>query len=160
LNESLRLFKSVQCKGLGSVEFKFNKKSHEFVITEPTVGRPNLQSYIAVANGVNIPYVAYCDLIGTPTCQLDQPSENGSVKWINEFREYSSARFYMKRGDLSARDWYRSIRGPKTYALFSLSDPVPFISTFKGKKRRDKIRFLKFFFGLQKGRGKKKQSLE
>ena len=138
----------------GAKVYYFDKKSRKFIITEPTVGRPNLQSYIAVANGINIPYIAYRDLTGKPICQLDQPSENGSVKWINEFREYNSARFYMKRGELSANYWYKSIRGPKTYALFSLRDPLPFLATVNGKKRRDKIRFLKFFFDLQKKRAK------
>ncbi len=131
LAESLRLFKTVSYKGLGSVEFKFDQRDQQFKIIEPTVGRPDLQSYVAVANGINIPHVAYSNLIGRPTSKLDHSSLAGAVKWINEWGEYQSGLFYRKRGDLTLKEWYASIRGPKTYALFSLSDPLPFMFMLK-----------------------------
>lgn len=113
LNESIRLFAHVRNVGIGSVEFKFDRKNKQFKITEPTVGRPNLQSYIAVANGINIPHIAYRNLIGDPIRQLDQTSANGSVRWIHEGSEYYSVRYHMRRSDLTLGRWYRSIRGPK-----------------------------------------------
>jgi len=131
LEESLRLLKAVQYKGLGSIEYKYDPRDRGFKIIEPTVGRPDLQSYVAVANGINIPYVAYCDLIGQSMSQLDHPAHSGSVKWVNEWSEYRSARFYRKRGDLTLKEWYTSLRGPKKYSLFSLSDPLPFVFTLK-----------------------------
>lgn len=125
------MLKAVQYKGLGSIEYKYDPRDQGFKIIEPTVGRPDLQSYVAVANGINIPYVAYCDLIGQSISQLDHPAHIGSVKWVNEWSEYRSARFYRKRGDLTLKEWYTSLRGPKKYALFSLSDPLPFVFTLK-----------------------------
>ena len=129
LEESLRLFKAVGYRGLGSVEYKFDPRDQKFKIMEPTVGRPNLQSYLAVANGINIPYVAYCDLIGRPITQLDHPALPGPVKWINEWSELRSARFYLQRGDLGLKEWCTSLWGPHAYALFSVSDPLPFVLT-------------------------------
>lgn len=129
LEESLRLFKAVGYQGLGSVEYKFDSQDQKFKIMEPTVGRPNLQSYLAVANGINIPYVAYCDLIGRPVTQLDHPALPGPVKWINEWSELRSARFYLQRGDLTLKEWYTSVRGTHSYSLFSVSDPLPFVLT-------------------------------
>ena len=38
------------------------------------------------------------------------------------------ALFEWRHGSLTLKEWWRSIRGPKAYALFSWSDPVPFIS--------------------------------
>lgn len=148
LEESIRLFKAVRYKGLGSVEFKLDPKDRQFKITEPTVGRPNLQSYVAVANGINIPYVAYCNLVGKSVTLLDQPDGNVAVKWVNEWREYHSTLFYLKQGRLSLKDWARSMRGPRTYALFSLSDPLPFLLSLTRLSYKEMIKFLLFLAKL------------
>ena len=148
LEESLRLFKAVRYKGLGSVEFKLDPEDRRFKITEPTVGRPNLQSYVAVANGINIPYVAYCNLIGKSVTLLDQPDRDVAVKWVNEWREYHSALFYLQQGRLSLKDWIRSLRGPRTYALFSLSDPLPFLLTLTRLSYKEMRKFLLSFVRL------------
>lgn len=145
LEESVRLFKAVQYKGLGSVEFKLDPQDRKFKITEPTVGRPNFQSYLAVANGINIPYVAYCDLIGKSITLLDQPDMNGSVKWIDEWREYQSTLSYWKQGKLTLKDWVHSLRGPRSYALFSLSDPLPFLLTLTRTGYNEMIKVLPVF---------------
>ena len=148
LKESVRFFKTVQYKGLGSLEFKLDPQDRDFKIMEPTVGRPDFQSYVAVANGINIPYVAYCDLIGKPITLLDQPGRVRSVKWIDEWREYRSALFYWKQGKLTLKDWAYSMRGPRSYALFSLSDPLPFFLTFIQMGYDEMSRFLLFFVNL------------
>jgi predicted ATP-grasp superfamily ATP-dependent carboligase len=67
-----RLFKEVGCTGLASLEVKRSATDGRYLITEPTVGRPNLQSSAAVLAGVNLHGVAmrdawgraYTDLLG------------------------------------------------------------------------------------------------
>jgi predicted ATP-grasp superfamily ATP-dependent carboligase len=39
-----------------------------------------------------------------------------------------SAFYYWKNGELTIRDWYKSIKGKKFYAVYSLKDPLPFIA--------------------------------
>ena len=53
----------------------------------------------------------------------------GPVKWINEWSEFRSARFYLQRGDVTLKEWYTSVRGTHSYALCSVSDPLPFVLT-------------------------------
>ena len=48
------LFREVGCQGLASLEVKRSAADGRYLITEPTVGRPNLQSFSAVAAGVNL----------------------------------------------------------------------------------------------------------
>jgi predicted ATP-grasp superfamily ATP-dependent carboligase len=48
-------------EGLCSIEVKYGEGGG-FQVIEPTVGRPDLQSYLATLNGVNLPWIAY--LIG------------------------------------------------------------------------------------------------
>jgi predicted ATP-grasp superfamily ATP-dependent carboligase len=148
LNESVRLFKALRYQGLGSVEFKQDAADQSFKITEPTVGRPNFQSYLAVANGINIPHVAYSDLTGQSVTVLDGPARAGSVKWIDEWHEYQSSLSYWRAGKLTLKDWARSVSGPRCYALLSLSDPLPFVLSFKGLGYGLRIRFLLFLLAL------------
>jgi D-aspartate ligase len=56
-------------RGLGSLEFKWDPTRRTFVVIEPTVGRTDWQEEVATLNGINIPFFAYCDLIGLPHSQ-------------------------------------------------------------------------------------------
>ncbi len=58
------VFKRAGFCGLGSVEFKLSSKDKKYYITEPTVCRNDLQSYIAVAGGINLSLMAYHEASG------------------------------------------------------------------------------------------------
>jgi predicted ATP-grasp superfamily ATP-dependent carboligase len=49
----------VEYRGLGSLEFKRDRRSGRFVIIEPTVGRTDWQEEIATLCGVNLPLRTY-----------------------------------------------------------------------------------------------------
>jgi D-aspartate ligase len=51
------VFRRANFQGLGSLEIKYDNNGKAY-ITEPTVGRPNLQSYSAVASGINLQAIA------------------------------------------------------------------------------------------------------
>ncbi len=125
-DETIRLFKMVGYVGLGSVEFKWDRKKGRMKIIEPTVGRPNLQSYIATGSKINMAYEYYCDLIGYDPPEI-KPDYDRRFVWINEWAEYESARYYLKRGELDFGSWIKSLKGKKIFGLFSCSDPLPFV---------------------------------
>jgi D-aspartate ligase len=54
-------------RGLGSLEFKRESKTGQFVIIEPTVGRTDWQEEIATLCGINLPLLTYRAEIGLPT---------------------------------------------------------------------------------------------
>jgi len=127
LKESQRLFDCVQYKGLGSVEYKYCQRRKKYFIIEATVGRPDLQSRISVANGCNLPAL----LAQSFNPSLNVPQEKVRPhKWVNEWSEFYSFNYYRKHGRLSLMEWIRSISGSKSYALFSISDMRPFIYVF------------------------------
>jgi predicted ATP-grasp superfamily ATP-dependent carboligase len=71
----------------------------------------------------------YCDAVGWPLpANLEQ--KYTGVKWIYLRRDFQSAFYYWRRGELSLRDWWRSIRGRKAYAMFSWTDFLPFLADF------------------------------
>ena len=97
---------------------------------------------------MDIPYICYLDAIGqSPTPQKD--FEEGII-WINETFDLYSIIDYMKRG-VGFKELIKAYRGKRTYALWSLYDPMPFFSFIIHiiKKAFHKF-FRKFSFFQQK----------
>ena len=127
LNETIRLFRDVSYKGLGYVEMKRDEQSGKYYIIEPNIGRPTGRSAIAEAGGVELLYTMYCDVLGLPL-PPDRQQKYEGVKWIHLLRDLQSALYHWRRGQLTLGGWWRSIRGRKAYAVFSWSDPLPFVA--------------------------------
>ena len=132
LNELAReIFSTVGYTGLGSVEFKVDARTNEIFIVEPTVGRTNYQSEIAVINGCNLPLIAWCDLTGRELPPASPPAR--PMKLVDGLADWKSARVYRSEGKLTVGDWLRGRGGPKRYMLFRPDDPAPFLRFVAGK---------------------------
>lgn len=125
IRETVRLFQSVDHHGLGYLEMKIDQPTGQYFIIEPNIGRPTGRSATAEAAGVPLLYTMYCDALDLPLPNNRQ-QRNSSVKWIYLQRDIQSSISSWRAGELSIRAWIGSIRGPKTFAIFSLHDPVPF----------------------------------
>lgn len=68
--------------GLASVEVKRDRRDGRYYITEPTVGRPNLQSNVATAAGANLAVAAYHDARGGSAAP--GPARRRDAIWLNE----------------------------------------------------------------------------
>jgi D-aspartate ligase len=128
-----QIWRSVRFRGLGSIEYKMRLDSDQPVIMEPTVGRTNYQNELAVLNGVNIPLIAYCDLVGLPRPTVATPSR--SYKLVDGPREFLSARYYWHNGTLTRRQWLRDRRGRGRYMTLRARDPGPFVASLRGGVR-------------------------
>jgi predicted ATP-grasp superfamily ATP-dependent carboligase len=70
--------------GLGSLEFKRDRRTGKFLVIEPTVGRTDWQEEIATLCGVNLPLITYRSELGEPL-----PAARGSlppVAWRSSVR--------------------------------------------------------------------------
>ena len=124
--ESVRLLQSLKYHGLAYVEFKRDTRTGEYFIIEPNIGRPAVRSGLVEASGVELLYTMYCDLLGLPL-PLCREQRYGNRKWLYLRRDILAALNYWRAGDLSTTEWIESLRGPMELAVFSLSDPKPFI---------------------------------
>lgn len=131
LNAAIRIFDSIGYVGLGYIEMKRDARSGEYFAIEANVGRPTGRSAIAEAGGVSMLYAMYCDAVGL-TRPADLEQKYLGVKWIDLRHDFQSALYYYRRDELTLRDWYRSLRGRKAYAVFSLRDPLPFFADLAG----------------------------
>lgn len=127
LAATIHLFKTVKFHGLGYVEMKRDARTGKHYIIEPNIGRPTGRAAIAEAGGVELLYTKYCDLLGKPL-PANRVQNYRGVKWIYLRRDFQSALYYWKRGELSLKEWRRTFRGRKGYAVWSLRDQRPFWS--------------------------------
>lgn len=127
LDETLRLFQAVGFHGLAYLEMKQDERTGEHFIIEPNIGRPTGRSAIAEAGGVDLLHAMYCDAVGLPLPSA-LAQRYGTVKWIHLRRDLQSAVHAWRRGQLGLHEWWRSVRGPKAFALFCWTDPGPFVN--------------------------------
>lgn len=130
LNAARQLFKKENWHGLGYLEMKRDARDGAQYIIEPNIGRPTGRSALAEACGVELLLTMYCDQAGLPLPE-NRTQKYIGVKWISLLDDLRSARIYWERGDLTFKQWWHSVRGPKTYAIFSWSDPMPFLADVK-----------------------------
>ena len=139
------IFKKMEFKGFGSIEYKVRKNNDQLVIMEPTAGRTNYQSEIAVINGHNIPAIGYYDLIDSQ--HIPRPVDSKKVKLICGIREFKAAWQYWRSNDLTIGQWIRDRSGEKKYMLFRSSDPMPFIWSLFRSFFRLMTRFIRSAIG-------------
>lgn len=120
---SLRIMRASGFRGLGSVEFKLNRDTMQYLITEPTVGRNDYQSYVAVHAGKNMTGRLVESVFGV---QPTGPQRMRRVIWIDELSALRRAR--KDRGGFFKLLWMLSkylARG-KCFLLFDIRDIRPF----------------------------------
>jgi predicted ATP-grasp superfamily ATP-dependent carboligase len=127
LHETLRLFAAADFRGLGYVEMKRDARTGRHYVIEPNIGRPTGRSALAEACGVELHYAAYCDALGWPLPEQPGQTYQGT-KWLYLRRDIQTAFHYWRTGELSLREWVRSWRGPKTWAVYAPGDLRPFFA--------------------------------
>lgn len=119
---SERLMCATKYTGMAEIEFMFNEKSFTYELIEVN---PRIWGFhtIAIRAGVDLPYLAYADMLGEPI-QLTPPREN--VKWIRLTTDILTAAIEIWNGRLPVTEYLRTVWGSKD-AVFSISDPLPFL---------------------------------
>ena len=124
--ETIRLFESLQLKGIGAVEFKRDARDNRYKIIEPRIGRLGTLSEIATANGVNFPLLTYAYF--TKMNASENPVRE-PVRWIQEEGDAQSCLHLIRNKKLTLREWVRSYAAPKCFTLFAWRDPLPLVAT-------------------------------
>ena len=151
LNQTIKIFKNVNYRGLGYIEFRQDEKDKKYYIIEPNIGRPTGRSAISEGGGIELLYTMYCDVLGLTVPKNQKQIHNG-VKWIFLRRDLQSALYHWRKGELTFWQWIKSVHGRKIFAIFSWKDPAPFfgdiyrsIRLFLVKNEREKRNYYKVF---------------
>jgi D-aspartate ligase len=104
-------------RGIGGLEFKRHRRTGQFVVVEPTVGRPDWQEEIATLCGVNIPAIAYWTALGD-SVEYVGPIDP-AVAWRASFR-YRPRAGQLPPGTRFVDGYFRRADPlPGVYSLYS-----------------------------------------
>lgn len=138
LSSARPLVKELGYTGVCEIEFMRDMRDGVYKLIEINP-RTWLWVGLAKACGVDYAYMIYCYLNDLPITYPTSYVEN--LKWINSITDfYFSAKLIM-RGDLSFRDYLKSLKGKKVNAVWSWNDIMPgllfpFMLFYINKKRK------------------------
>ncbi len=109
--------------GIGEVEFMWDERSGQFKLIEVN---PRVWGWhtLSIAAGADMPYLLYQDSLGEA---IDIQATMKNAKWVRLLTDTPTVLIEMLKGNLRLRDYIRSMRGKKEFAVFSLRDPFPFL---------------------------------
>ncbi len=119
-----RLLDAIGFYGISEVEFMLDPRSGEYKLLEVNA-RPWGWHSLAIAAGVDLPYLLYQDLTG------ETAHHNGfksSTKWIRLTTDLPTAAGEILKRNLKLTDYLNSLRGDRHFAVLSLDDPLPFVA--------------------------------
>jgi predicted ATP-grasp superfamily ATP-dependent carboligase len=121
-----RLLDAAGHVGLGSLEVRRDRRDGRLLITEPTVGRPDLQTALAAAAGTNLVAIAYRDALHLPT-----PPEipRRDAIWIHEtgLPRALVVAAHSRRLDVRTLLGVLRHRRTPTTTFFAPADPAPLL---------------------------------
>ncbi|MGH9507448.1 MAG: hypothetical protein ACRD13_11035 [Terriglobales bacterium] len=118
---SLRFLRAIHYYGLVELEFKLDPRDQRHKLLDVN-GRTWGYHSLGSAAGVDFPYLLYADQLGLPT-----PEAQGrvGVRWVRLTTDLPAAMQAIFQRRLKWRDYWRSLRGADTEAVFSARDPWP-----------------------------------
>ncbi len=118
----VKLLQSIGYRGLTNMELKRDAKDGKFKLIEINVRSAN-QVSLAVESGVDLPYIAYQDILFKPVQRVFAYKQG--VKWINLTTDIRAFWEYRRRGQLGLGRWLASLMGVRSHAYFAWDDLAP-----------------------------------
>jgi predicted ATP-grasp superfamily ATP-dependent carboligase len=120
--------------GVFKMDFKRSTANGRFYLLEINT-RFNLWHHLGAKNGVNLPRVAYDYLLCGRRPRPVQAKL--AYRWLSFNYDRRAYRELAAAGKLSALGWLWSLfQAPKVYAIFSWTDPAPFLRYWRGRVRQ------------------------
>ena len=108
--------------GLSEVEFKQDLRDGKYKLLEINARIWGWHT-LAIRAGIDLPYLLYKDMIGEEVKTNSLPRQ---AKWIRLVTDIPTAVSEIIKGKMKIKDYLKSLKGEKEFAVFSLKDPLPF----------------------------------
>jgi len=119
-----RLLDAMRYQGISEIEFMRDPRDGKYKLIEINARFWAWHS-LAIAAGVDLPYLLYLDMLGNSVQVND--FQNG-VKWFRLMADLPASAALIARRKMSIGTYLRSWRGKKTFSVLSLKDPLPFLA--------------------------------
>jgi predicted ATP-grasp superfamily ATP-dependent carboligase len=120
-----RLLAAMEFTGIAEVEYKWDARCREYKLIEVNP-RPWDQHTLGRASGTDLILAAYRDHAGLPP-ERQAPTFT-TRKWIAEDVFLMAALRLLWRRQSGIGELFRQARGRRIYAIWSVSDPLPFVA--------------------------------
>jgi D-aspartate ligase len=117
-----KLLHFMGANGMVEVEFKLDPRDDRYKLLDINL-RPWGWHTLCVACGLDLPYLQYCQAIGQAG---DHPGPiRYGVRWLRLLTDLPAGLQEIRAGLSSPLAYLRSLVGPTTFSVFSLTDPLP-----------------------------------
>lgn len=120
-NVARRLLEAIGYTGLVEVEFKYDRRDGRFKLLDIN-GRTWTWHMLGSRAGIDFTWLAWLAAQGQT---VPKATAAPGVHWIHMPRDLVAGCQEILRGRLSAREYLRSLRGPREYAVVAKDDPLP-----------------------------------
>ncbi|MFC1708723.1 hypothetical protein ACFL2J_01500 [Candidatus Omnitrophota bacterium] len=120
---AMTFLKHIGYQGCFSFEAKQRGDEYKFIETN---FRICFWNEMARSSGINLPYIAYCDVVGLP-CEGVIKQKDGII-WISILDDFITCfKHYSRDSKFIFIDWIKNVFGANSYAVFELTDIPPFL---------------------------------
>ena len=126
-----KFLEDIEYRGFAEIEFKKDSETGKFYLIEINVRFSNLNTLVAKA-GLNMPLITYKELIGEPLKSTNNIKYDTKLMFWYAYEDLLAAKDYIKTGQLTSKEVFKSLFRQKAHAIWDIKDPKPFFS-FCGK---------------------------
>jgi predicted ATP-grasp superfamily ATP-dependent carboligase len=117
--------KKLGYQGLAAVEYTKDRQTGKFYFLEINA-RSYYHNSLFLSCGVNLPYVAYLDLVNRGELAIPRPNQKEGVLWIDFARDLGSFWRKFKKRELGLGEWLGSVVRARSFGVFAVDDWGPF----------------------------------
>jgi D-aspartate ligase len=115
---------SIGYRGIAGLEYKRDAEDNQYKLLDFNP-RLMLSDGLTASCGINLPLIQYLDLTGQTPAPRRETTQG--VKWLESIADFQAFKQYHERGELTFKDWLKSLWGARVFALFAWDDPLPFL---------------------------------
>lgn len=126
VDSSIEFIEKIGYKGIGEIEYKYDDITKKYYLLEINVRTTNFNVMLEKI-GLNMPYIAYMDIIGRPIKEKCIEYNTGRV-FIYHLEDFLARRAYVKAGQLTRMQILKTLFRKKAYSIFAMDDMKPYFS--------------------------------
>jgi D-aspartate ligase len=115
---------SIGYRGIAGLEYKRDAEDNQIKLLDFNP-RLMLSDGLTAFCGINLPLIQYLDLTGQTPAPRRETTQG--VKWLESIADFHAFQQYHERGELTFKDWLKSLWGARVFALFAWDDLLPFL---------------------------------
>lgn len=134
---SRKFYQEIGYKGFGEIEYKKDEKTGKYYLIEINTRTTNLNSLLEKA-GVNFPLLAYKEMTGEKIVK-ENKTYDSRIHFRYLYEDLLAIREYVRAGQLTKMEIFKSLFRRKAPAILSFRDPKPglgFLKMVYGKVRK------------------------